>query len=228
MDTSAFSPREGALIDFVLRYGLGTNRTFRERVLTGRTLNAVSKVTARMCRDDLLSRHPFLPPEVCFRLGGRSVRALGISHRFTQPLGPQSLPVDYATLVYVMQGAAARRRLSPSEMEEYLPWLPDDLQASPYCLDANGRLELIRVDLGGSPQHIARKVATAAQRRLAIPQIAELAARSRFQVAVVTSTSDKATQIAKVMSDADFAPGTRVHFGVVPQLARLLLCRRSV
>ncbi|MCA9150046.1 MAG: hypothetical protein KDA92_12125, partial [Planctomycetales bacterium] len=204
MDTTAFSSRESAFVEFVLRYGMGTNRTFRSRILTGRTLNAVSKVTARMVRDEVLSRHDFLPPEVCFRLGAGAARVLGLPSRVTQPLGPQRLPVDFATLEYATQGSPARRRLSATDIEDYLPWMPEELRQSPYCLDATGRLELIRVDLGGSPQHIARKVANAAHARLSVPKIAELAARSLFHVVVLTSTGEKATQIAKVMADADF------------------------
>jgi len=104
-----------------------------------------------------------------------------------------------------------------------MPWLPPELSQSPYCLDAQGRLDFVRVDLGGSPQHVARKVAAAAHERLDVPQIAELAARSCFQVVVLTTSDEKAKAIAKALRNTDCSDAARIHLAVIPRLSFLLL-----
>lgn len=223
MDDKTFRPRDTHIVNFVIRYRLATNKAIRSRLLVGRSPNAVAKVTARLCTIGLLTRYMLIPPERYFRLGLKAIRALGLSPRNAEPLGPQSLPVDYATLVYAIQSESPKRRLSPLELNEYLPWLPEELRQSPYCLDADHRLDLIRVDLGGSPQHVARKVAAAAHDRLDIPELAELAARSQFQIAVLTTSAQKANYIAKALNDMDCADAVRIHLAVIPQLSLLLL-----
>jgi hypothetical protein len=164
-----------------------------------------------------------IPPEVYFRLGLKAINAFGLSPRNFEPLGPQSLPVDYATLMYAIQSESPKRRLSSLELAEYMPWLPEELRQSPYCLDADRRLALIRVDLGGSPQHVARKVAVAAHERLDIPELAGLAARSEFQIAVLTTSAQKANYIANALADMDLADAVRIQLAVIPRLSLLLL-----
>ncbi|MCG8649050.1 MAG: hypothetical protein MI861_04420, partial [Pirellulales bacterium] len=88
---------------------------------------------------------------------------------------------------------------------------------------AGGRLDLVRVDLGGSPQHVARKVTAAVHDRLDIPQIADLAARSRFQVVVLTTSDEKANAIAKALAHCGCTDAVRVHIAVIARLSFLLL-----
>lgn len=223
MDQKPFRPRDTEIVNFVIRYRLATNSAIRSQPLSGLSPNAVTKVTARMCTAGILTRYTLIPPEYYFRTGQKANNALGLSQRNAEPLGPQALPVDYATLVYATQGKSPRRRLSALELCEYMPWLPEEFRQSPYCLAADGRLDLVRVDLGGSPQHVARKVASAAHKRLNVPELAELAARSRFQIVVLTTSSQKANYIAKAFADTDCAVAVRIHLAVIPQLSLLLL-----
>ena len=223
MFDTIFRLRQRSIIDFVVRYHLATNRVIGSQLLAEITPNAVAKVTARLCALDLLTRYMLIPPETYFRPGSRSIRILGLSARSTEPLGPQSLPTDYATLIYATLGNASRRRLTPREVDEYMPWLPGDLAQAPYCIDANGRLDLVRVDLGGSPQHVARKTTAAAHERLDIPQVSELAVASRFQVVVLTTSAEKARAIARALSDCGCTDAVRVHLAVIPRLSFLLL-----
>ncbi len=223
MTEPTFRPRDLALVEFVRRYRLATNRVVAAHLLPGRSLNAVAKVTARLCSSQILNRYILVPPENYFRLGCQAIRSLGLSARLGEPLGPQALPTDYATLIYATRGNARRRRLTADEVNEYMPWLPDDLSHSPYCVDAKGQLELVRVDLGGSPQHVARKTTQASHDRLDVPQIAELAAASRFQVVVLTTSEEKSKAISKALLACGCTDAVRVHIAVVPRLSFLLL-----
>ena len=186
-------------------------------------MNAIAKVTARLCATGILTRYALVPPETYFRLGCHAVSSLGLSARQSEPLGPQSLPTDYATLIYATSGKALRRRLTATELSEYMPWLPSDLSQSPYCVDAKGQLEFVRVDLGGSPQHVARKTTQAAHDRLDVPQITELAAAGRFHVVVLTTSEDKSKAISKALVTSGCTDAVRVHIAVIPRLSFLLL-----
>jgi len=223
MTDYTFRPRDRSLIDFVVRYRLATNRVIGEQLMAGRSANAVAKVTARLCSAGILSRYVLIPPEAYFRLGNSAISSLGLSARLTEPLGPQALPGEFATLIYSTSGNARRRRLTSTELAQYMPWLPRDLAHSPYCVDATGRLELIRVDLGGSPLHVARKTTVAAHDRLDVPQISELAGASRFQVAVLTTSDEKARAIAKALAASGCTNSVRIHIAVIPRLSFLLL-----
>lgn len=223
MPDSTFRTRDRSIIDFVLRYRLATNRVVASQLLSGRSMNAVAKVTARLCGTGILTRYVLVPPETYFRLGSHAISLLGLSPRLSEPLGPQSLPTDYATLIYATSGQARRRRLTTIELAEYMPWLPNDLSQSPYCVDAKGQLELIRVDLGGSPQHVARKITQASHDRLDVPQISELAATGRFQVVVLTTSNEKSKAITKALVASGCTDAVRVHIAVIPRLSFLLL-----
>ncbi|MEZ6100709.1 MAG: hypothetical protein R3E01_17200 [Pirellulaceae bacterium] len=223
MPEQTFRTRDLAIVELVRRYRLATNRIIASQLLPGRSLNAVAKVTARLCSNQILSRYVLVPPETYFRLGSQAVNSLGLSARLSEPLGPQALPTDYATLVYATSGSARRRRLIADEVTEYMPWLPRDLSQSPYCVDAKGQLELVRVDLGGSPQHVARKTTQASHERLDVPQISELAAASRFQVVVLTTSEEKSKAISKALISCGCTDAVRVHIAVIPRLSFLLL-----
>ncbi len=223
MAEQTFRTRDLSLVEFVRRYRLATNRVIGSQLLPGRSLNAVAKVTARLCTAQILSRYVLVPPETYFRLGPHAISSLGLPARLSKPLGPQSLPTDYATLIYATSGNARRRRLTGAELTEYMPWLPYDLSQSPYCVDTKGQLELIRVDLGGSPLHVARKITQASHDRLDVPQISELAAASRFQVVVLTTSEEKSKAISKALVACGCTDAVRVHIAVIPRLSFLLL-----
>lgn len=224
MPRTNLSQRERDVLEVVDRFGMATNKSLRSTTFAGIGLNAVSKVTARMRRQQLLTRFALFHPEQYFRNGPRAVQLTGASARSEQPLGPQALPVAYATLVYATRGDRQRRRLSKAEIESVMPWLPAELRHSPFTLDEKGRLEIVRVDLGGSPRHVARKVSAVAHACLSVPEMEEIAARDLFRISVLTTTRQKAKLIATAMRDADTAGALRLNLAVIPQLSQLLLC----
>lgn len=215
--------RDKEILDFIIRYRLGTNASLHKAIFADQSINAVTKVTARLCASGFLRRYPLLPPETYFRIGPEAVRQLGISPRRTEPLGPQSLPSDYAVLLYATHTTKSRRRLTSDELADYMPWLPDELRRAPYCLMDDGRLELVRVDLGGSPQHVARKAAADISARLEVPELTNLVAAGRFQLAILTTTNDKSRLITSAIETQGWSQTVRIHMATIQRLSYLQL-----
>ena len=213
--------RDEKIVQLTDRYRMGTNAAFHRLIFHGQSLNAVTKVTARMCRQGWLCRYPLIPPEDYFTLGPVAVRQLGHSLRRSEPLGPQALPIDYAVLLYATHGD--RIRLHVTELQSQVPWLPDELTYVPYCRTSGGVLELIRVDLGGTPQHIAKKAATDCARRLEIPEFRLLVESDRFQLVVLTTTSSKARLIRQAIEGLAWESRTRLHLATISRLTLLHL-----
>ena len=213
--------RDEKIVQLTDRYIMGTNAAFHRLIFHGQSLNAVTKVTARMCRQGWLCRYPLIPPEDYFTLGPVAVRQLGHSLRRSEPLGPQALPIDYAVLLYATHGD--RIRLHVTELQSQVPWLPDELTYVPYCRTSGGVLELIRVDLGGTPQHIAKKAATDCSRRLEIPEFRQLVDSDRFQMVVLTTTSSKARLIRQAIEGLAWESRTRLHLATISRLTLLHL-----
>jgi hypothetical protein len=210
--------RDQQLIELTHRYRLGTNAAYRRMVFAQQSLNAVSKVTARLCQQGWLHRYPLIPPEDYFTVGPLAVKQFGYSPRHTEPLGPQALPIDYAVLLYAMHGE--RSRLQSSELPT---WLPDACRHSPYCRTTGGVLELIRVDLGGTPQHVARKAAVDCARRLEQPEFVELVHAERFQLVVLTTTVGKGRLIRQSLETMTWDIAVRLHLTAIPRLTLLHL-----
>ena len=213
--------RDEQILRLTDRFRLGTNLAYRQVIFSDHSLNAVSKVTARMCRQGWLRRYPLIPPEDYFTLGPAAVRDLGYTNRRSEPLGPQALPIDYAVLLYGSHGQ--RTRLIKAELSESLPWLPDELTHAPYCRSTSGLLELIRVDLGGSPQHVASKAAADCSVRWEIDQFRGLVEQQRFQMVVLTTTSSKARLIRQAIEAGAWNDSVRLHLAIIPRLTLLQL-----
>ena len=185
----------------------------------GQSLNAVSKVTARLCKQRLLSRYPLFPPQDYFVLGAKSIQILGLPASRTLPLGPQALPMDYAVLLYAANGN--KQRLTVSELRKSASWLPDNLRRSPYCIGIDNLLELVRVDLGGSARNIAKKLSADCSKRLEIPEFKQLINNGLFQLVVLTTTNAKARLIRQAIDSLTWTKGIRLHLAMIPDLAQL-------
>ena len=210
-----------SILQLTDRYRIGTNAAYHRIVFEDQSLNAVSKITARMCRQGWLCRFPLLPPEDYFTPGPLAVKQLGIAARRTEPLGPQALPIDYAVLLFAIHGN--RTRMSLDELNQHFPWLSNDLLHIPYCLTSQGVLELVRVDLGGTPQHVARKVASDYAKRIEIPEFRNLVTSNKFQVVVLTATASKSRLIRQAVEAMAWDSAVRLHMAMIPRLTLLQL-----
>ena len=184
------SLRDQELVNLLIRYRILTNTAIQRTLMPSQSMNAVTKVTARLCKSGILNRYPLLPPQHYFVAGKKLTLQRGWSIRKTKPLGPQALPTELAVLVYSTGIATNVRRLLPSEIKSCMPWLPEDLGKAIYCIGANGVLQLVVVDLGGSPRHISQKAQKVIDARLEVPQLEEMAKAERLLLTVLTTSNE--------------------------------------
>ena len=82
---------------------------------------------------------------------------------------------------------------------------------------------MVRVDLGGSPNHIAKKAARDCSKRIEIPEFAELIEAQKFQLVVLTTTTAKARLIRQAMEGLSWQCNIRLHIATIPRLTFLHL-----
>ena len=213
--------RDRLILEHVARYRLTTLAAIQRVVLPGMTRNAVDKIANRMCDAGLLRKHILLYPMKYFVLGDVSVRSLGLGAHRAAPLGSQSLPQEFALLAFATLGSQQHLRLNAAEVKKRCPWLPLSLTVAPHCIDQSNVLELVRVDLGGPADHVARKCAADLNERIQIPEFLTHVAAGQFRLVVITSTSGKVAAIRRALNHHLWPPGLLVHFSVVPQLLSL-------
>jgi hypothetical protein len=112
-----------------------------------------------------------------------------------------------------------------AELQRVCPWLPAELLDFPHCLDESGELpvvELIRVDLGGKPDHLARKCDTDVQVRRRNGEFENLVRQGRFRLVVITGTAPKAAAIEAALNQHVWPDGLQFHLAVVPDLVLLI------
>lgn len=220
--------RDQQILEHVFRHRMTTNGVLHKLFLRNRQPNAVTKITSRMCRECLLAKHPLHHPRVYYTLGPRGAQQLGVTSHRTCPLGPQALPTEFGALAYAALGPAYHQRLTTTEVGAHFPWLPEPLLDFPHCLDTSAQppvLELIRVDLGGTPDHVARKCDGDIQARRQYREFQRLLDEKRFRLVVVTSSSHKAAAIRSALDQHLWPDGLQIHLAVVTQL--LFLHARS-
>jgi hypothetical protein len=213
--------RDRRILDQAARYRLTTVAVVRATLLPDVQPNAVTKVLARLVRDGCLQSFPLVGSRTYFVLSRSAARLCGVGEDRAAPLGPQALPTEAAVLEYCLSGPRRRHRLTGRELADRLPWLPARLRASPYAVDADGSLELIRVDLGGPADHVARKCRVDVVRRLAVPEGERLVQAGRLRLVVLTPTAAKADAIRQSLAARELPDTLAVHLAVVPDLYHL-------
>jgi hypothetical protein len=218
----ALAERDRKVIDHVARYRVTTIPALMKAVLQGLSANAVAKIANRLAAADYLQKFTLLHPTRYFVLGHKAAAMLGRSGRQGTAPGSQSLPTDFAVLAYATLGGQSRPRMLRSELTSLCPWLPDRLAAAPHCYDPRLKtIELVRVDLGGSAAHVARKCVSDLRERLTIPEFARLVADHGFRSVVITATREKAAAIRQAMNRHEWPNGLAIHLSVVSQLLSL-------
>ncbi len=143
---------------------------------------------------------------------------MGVSVHRAESLGPQSLPQEFALLSFATLGTNRRLRLNTVEVQQRCSWLPLALSVAPHCIDQKNILELVRVDLGGPADYVARKCAADVQKRTHFPAFLELVDAGQFRLVIVTATTEKVTAIRNALGNHLWPQGLLIHFAVVPQL----------
>jgi len=119
-------------------------------------------------------------------------------------------------------GKSNHDRLTRGEVNEQFFSIKSGLTEQPYCLDAeHDILELVRVDLGGAADHVARKCAAdIAARRDEFP-FSILLQEERFRLVIITTTTEKAAAIQQSLGSRIWPDGLLLHIAVVPDLLNL-------
>ena len=210
--------RDQKILAHVLRFRLTTLAALMKVVLPGLSRNAVNKIRNRLCARSLLCKYDLVYPTKYFMLGESAARALGAGNQRAKSLGAQSLPQEFALLAFATLGTKRHLRLDSSEIQAQWPWMPAQLASVPHCVDQDGVLELIRVDLGGPADHVARKCASDLAKRSRIPEFLPFVSDGQFRLVVITATSGKANAIQRSLNNHSWPRGLQIHFSIVPQL----------
>lgn len=211
--------RDWQVVEFIARYRLATVDALRHCVLANLSQNAVTKLTNRLCALDLLRKYTLFHPVRYFVLGESGAKAAGLRLDRTWALGPQSLPIEYAVLLYCLHGHPQRRRMTTREILSGWSWLPGTLATAPHAFDESSQvLELLRIDLGGPADHLARKCAHDINVRRHIPEFTTLVTGGRFRLVFMTATAEKATAVKRSLDRHGWPSGLRIHASVLPQL----------
>ena len=220
-NSQSSAERDQLILEHVARYRMTTLEAIQRAVLTGLSRNAVNKIANRLCDAGSLRKHTLLYPMNYFVLGASSVRNLGLGTHRASPLGSQSLPQEFALLAFATLGPHQHLRLNAAEVKRRCQWLPLSLAVASHCIDQTNVLELVRVDLGGPADHVARKCASDLSERCRISEVLQDVAAGQFRLVVITSTTGKAAAIKQALSHHQWPAGLLIHFSVVPQLLSL-------
>ncbi len=217
--------RNRQIIEHVIRYRLSTNGVIRGLFFSDQLPNAVSKITARLCDRGYLNKFPLVHPRSYFLPGPRVVQEFGIPVARTRPLGPQSLPTEYGVLAYATHGRHLLKRLTADEVRGGYPAFAKAWLDTPHCLNESARqpvLELIRVDLGGTADHVARKCKTDLAGRMAVVECRRLIETHRYRFVIVTGTVGKSAAITNALSAHAWPNGFPLHLVTIADLLPLL------
>ncbi len=131
--------------------------------------------------------------------------------------------MEYALLLYATMGTVVRKRLTVAELTDLCPWLDAPFCSSPHCLDqGNQVIELVRVDLGGPADHVARKTKRDIRSRRQLEHFDRFVQSGRFRLVVITGTPEKSAAIRQAMNRHDWPRGLAIRLAVVPQLLTIV------
>ena len=142
-------------------------------------------------------------------------------------LSAQSLLRRYAMLKFCLQGAPQRRKLTPEEFQSRLADMYRAAHAHHYYVtldDLQPRIGFLRVDLGGRGRwdRIVAKARGDMHRHLQLPLVQQLLAKQAFEVAVVTSTQEKARRIHEALQAKLTELPVPAHCEAIPELGDVI------
>lgn len=216
--------RDYEIFDHLMRYRMTVREAIHKLYFEDSEPNAVTKVTSRLVDHGFLNRHELYGPRSYFTVGPEGARILGLSPKKTKALGPQALAQEFGALAYCLLTSDDRERLLVREVQQQFPaLLCGKLDSSHYYLDRDQertRLGYIRVDQGGTPDHVVRKCRADLEERQRIPAWREVIEGDRFLIAVATVHEGKADAIRESLRRHSWPIRFRIE--VVPDLIQLI------
>ena len=216
--------RDYEIFEHIMRYRLTVPDVLHKLFFSDSELNAVTKVTSRLVLHNYLNRYELYDPRVYFTIGPEAARFLGLSQKKTKGLGSQVLVQEFGTLAYCLLAEESRERLLVREVADQFPdLLVGRIDSSHYYLDRDGdrtRLGFIRIDQGGTPDHIVRKCRNDLAARERVTAFRELIETDRFLIGIGTTHEDKAAAIRQSLRRHQWPIRFRIE--VIPDLIQLI------
>jgi len=217
--------RDRRIIDEVIRVRVLTNEAVRELHLPTASLNATTKVTARLAKQGWLFSYEFLDRRQYFVAGPKTIRSFGLPASRVRPLGPQALATQLALLDFVSLSSPRLRVLTEREIELIVVSQAELHRGIPHAIEpgqVSDILRLIRVDLGGSPAHVVSKLNADIRSRFGNSQYASLVAAKKLVLVTLTATETKKSLIEELIRKRSWPTGLRFTVFVTPVLCQLL------
>ncbi len=212
-------PRDRAILAHVARHRLTTVAVLRQTLFPCLSQTAVTKIVSRLCRHHYLAKFTLQHPHRYYVLGAAGGKLMGLGAHRSDSLGPQALPLEYAALLYATLGKHPRTRLTRGETLARFPWFPERWADACHCHDDTGNvLELLRVDFGGSADHVARKCVGDIHLRSQTHDFLKLLASGRFRLVLITATPEKGAALRQALDRHDWPRGLLLHLSVIPEL----------
>lgn len=216
--------RDYEILQHVFTYRASTRDVLRRLYFSDSALNAVTKVTSRLIDGNFLQTFPLPGNSAYFRLGSAGIPIVGGTRKCAEKLGVQTLYTNLAILGFCFDQHTNRRRMTVSEIQKQLPQLMQkQTEPSQYVLDAadgQSRLTFVRVDGGGTSDHVVRKIRDDIERRLPNALIASLIQKRQFSISCVTYSDTKKEDIERRLQRETFVCDVEVQ--VVPLLSSIL------
>ncbi len=230
INTTRLLDRDYEILEHLMMYRVTTRDVLHRQFFSDSEVNAVSKVTTRLLENEYLARHEFLANSVYFTLGLRGAKLFGAPARCAQEPGTQTLYTQLGILGYCFGEKPQRTRLRVATLREKHPGLlKKGVEPAQYVVDASttpSMLSFVRVDHGGSNDHVLRNIDADIQCRLELPLFASLMETGRFQIACVTFTEEKQKELERKIPTQKFPCAVTVE--VVPILRDLLAVLRAI
>lgn len=217
--------RDFEIFEHIMRYRMATREVLHRLFFSDSEPNAVTKVTSRLTEHGFLNRYGLYPSRSYYTLGPKAASFLGVTYKHTRDLGPLAKAREFGVLSYCCLSPTLRERLTVRELSEHHPdLLQGGLDNSHYYLDNDGevtRLAYIRVDLGGSVDHIVRKCRDDIAARQRFDAFDHLMNNGRFAIAIVTARDEKVAKIRDAVRQRKNWP-VYFHVEAVPELVELV------
>ncbi len=217
--------RDRRIIDDVIRLRLLTNESVQATHLPTSSLNATTKVTARLTKQGWLKPYEFIDRCQYFVAGAKAVKVFGIPASRVRPYGPQALATHLAMLDFVTRTTPKLQIMTEPEIASLVACKAEMNRGLPHAVEAGATfdvLRLIRVDLGGTPAHLVSKLNADIRSRVSNSQYASLVATKRLVLVTLTATDTKKALIETVIRKKSWPTGLRFYVFVTPVLCQLL------
>ena len=218
--------RDRTILSDVIRYRLTTNEIVQARYLPTAVPNAVSKITSRLASTGWLTRRSLFDNRAYFTPGRQLCMHFGLPVSRSRPLGPQTLATALSIANYCQLSSPSHQLLDEKDYASSWTWIPKKMRTLPGAIDPHSDsviLRLVRVDLGGTPDHVATKCAHDIKIRSNIEGFRNLLKPRCLVVVVLTTTENKRQLIMRAIQKRSWPENTRFEVVVISDLCPLLI-----